>query len=250
MFTSGFKLPVTSSSPHNSVVSPTHNTWNQHPPESMPWGPLPQHRVTRFSGELDTQSSCTAVSNEPMLLWNTPQENWKLMPLASPIKRKIEDPCEEQVRKQLITEDKISAHLSQLQIGCPTVEHTNCRLDNMEEDSTPTTTCLEGLKIDSCSKLVLSEEILNFQRENSIPASLLENFNKPSMAVVLWQPRNTVHQLVTSSTEEQSCRAALEENPSNGLELHEDESNNNEPIDNFNLNEMASQSDLEMDDDL
>jgi hypothetical protein len=51
----------------------------------------------------------------------------------------------------------------------------------MEEDSTPTTTCLEGLKIDSCSKLVLSEEILNFQRENSIPASLLENlyvFNK------------------------------------------------------------------------
>ncbi len=45
----------------------------------------------------------------------------------------------------------------------------------MEDDSTLTTTSLEGLKIDSCSKLVLSEEILNFQRENSIPASLLEN---------------------------------------------------------------------------
>lgn len=43
------------------------------------------------------------------------------------------------------------------------------------EDDTTTTTCLEGVKIDSCSKLVLSEEILNFQRENSIPASLLES---------------------------------------------------------------------------
>jgi hypothetical protein len=48
MFTSGFKLPVTSSGTHNTVVPPTPKTWNQHPPESMPWGPLPQHRVTRL----------------------------------------------------------------------------------------------------------------------------------------------------------------------------------------------------------
>jgi|688.fasta_scaffold356997_1 hypothetical protein len=43
------------------------------------------------------------------------------------------------------------------------------------EDDTINTTCLEGVKIDSCSKLVLSEEILNFQHESSIPASLLES---------------------------------------------------------------------------
>ena len=51
--------------------------------------------LIRFSGELDSSQSCTAVSNEPMLLWDTPQENWKLMPLSSSIKRKIEDPCDE-----------------------------------------------------------------------------------------------------------------------------------------------------------
>ena len=35
--------------------------------------------------------------------------------------------------------------------------------------------CLDGLKIDAGSKLVLSEEIRQFQCENSIPPSLLES---------------------------------------------------------------------------
>lgn len=76
------------------------------------------------------------------------------------------------------------------------------------------------------------------------------------MAVVLWQPRSAVHQLVdrdASPCEEQSRSLrseALEGNSSNDLELiNEEESNNNEPINNFNMND-EHQLDLEMDDDL
>ena len=46
------------------------------------------------------------------------------------------------------------------------------RLDDMDEDDG---NCLDGLKIDAGSKLVLSEEIRQFQCENSIPPSLLES---------------------------------------------------------------------------
>lgn len=42
----------------------------------------------------------------------------------------------------------------------------------MEEDNG---TCLDGIKIDAKSKIVLSDEIRHFQQENSIPPSLLEN---------------------------------------------------------------------------
>ncbi|XP_057375138.1 uncharacterized protein LOC130696079 [Daphnia carinata] len=250
MFTSGF--PIIPPNSNNPVVSAALNSWNQHPPESMPWSSLPHHRVTRFSGELDAQEPC-AAQTESLSAWNTLQDNWKLIPLPSPLKRKIDEPSEEQVRKQLITEDKISAHLSQLQICSSTSEQP--RLDAMEDDST-TIISSDSLKIDACSKLILSDEIRNFQHENSIPQCLLENFNRPSMAVVLWQPRSDVHQLVernASPCEEQSrslASEALEGNPTNDLELiNEEESNNNEPINNFNLNDQH-QPDLEMDDDL
>lgn len=76
------------------------------------------------------------------------------------------------------------------------------------------------------------------------------------MAVVLWQPRNTVHQLLrdmgasTSSSRPNTER--IDENPNDDVEIAEDDSNNNEPISNYNLNEVVrlQQPDLEMDDDL
>lgn len=76
------------------------------------------------------------------------------------------------------------------------------------------------------------------------------------MAVVLWQPRSTVHELVdrdSSSSADQArslASDALERNSPNDLELiNEEESNNNEPINNFNLDDGPAL-DLEMDDDL
>lgn len=77
---------------------------------------------------------------------------------------------------------------------------------------------------------------------------------KPSMAVVLWTPRNTVDHLLRDISapagqpdrlDERTERSAQE----NDIELLEDDSNNNEPISNFNLNE-PNLPDLEMDDDL
>lgn len=115
MFTSDF--PVTSpKNIHNSVVPTTHNTWTQQPPEYMPWGLLPQQRVTRlpinfnnkwkmsnnnnylicllnirFSGEPDEQP-CSV--QEPLGFWNAHPDIWKSVTCPSPVKRKIEDPIE------------------------------------------------------------------------------------------------------------------------------------------------------------
>lgn len=70
------------------------------------------------------------------------------------------------------------------------------------------------------------------------------------MAVVLWQPRNTVHDLVrhVNLFPEQSNR--LEENSADDLDLTEEESNNNEPMSNLNLDGSARLQSDEMDDDL
>ena len=83
--------------------------------------------------------------------------------------------------------------------------------------------------------------------------SLLCFSNKPTMAVVLWQPRNIVQDLVRQvrTLPEQSSREPMQENSTNDLELSESEeesNNNHEPMSNLNLRHF--QSDLEMDDDL
>ena len=80
------------------------------------------------------------------------------------------------------------------------------------------------------------------------------------MAVVLWQPRNQVHLLAnTTQQEESTAQPTTErEQPQNNnadIEILEDDSNNNEPINDFNLdggNQRNSLEpvDLDMDEDL
>lgn len=76
------------------------------------------------------------------------------------------------------------------------------------------------------------------------------------MAVVLWQPRPDVHQLlqeVNKQEEESSSSESniVERSSEADLDITEDDSNNNEPMNNFNLDDVNTrQSDLEMEDDL
>lgn len=80
------------------------------------------------------------------------------------------------------------------------------------------------------------------------------------MAVVLWQPRNQVHLLAnTTQQEESTAQSTTErEQPQNNnadIEILEDDSNNNEPISDFNLDRGYQQNslepvDLDMDEDL
>jgi len=165
------------------------------------------------------------------------------------LKRKIQEPNEGQIRKQHITEDKISAHLSQLSLS-PTAEKTKSEL--------LTESLIDGLTDDS--KLVLSQELRRFQQESALPASLLESFARPTMAVVLWQPRNPVSDLLLGNHEPSEAvdNPPREEAP-NVIPMDDlPEDNNNEPINNFNnLNQaMAPQQlapfvdTLDMDEDL
>lgn len=61
------------------------------------------------------------------------------------------------------------------------------------------------------------------------------------MAVVLWQPRNSVQNMIRDINSGSPSRPTTDHDHDGDVEIAEDDSNNNEPISNFNLNEVAVQ---------
>ncbi|XP_069677425.1 uncharacterized protein [Periplaneta americana] len=134
--------------------------WLQVPPSHMPWGiPMAeQPAIVRF----------TAESSSLM----KPAETGGCGFAQS--KRKLESEDMTLPMKQHITEEKMAAHLSQLHIS---PDYTTHQQPEPQEDQQ------QQLK-----RLVLCDEIRKLKQEPILPSSLLARLEKPSMALVLWQP--------------------------------------------------------------
>jgi len=214
------------------MASPPQNDWNHLPPSSLPWGLYSQPRVTKFSGETLSFSK---------------DDSWSLS--NKPQKRKMENFADCNTRKQLITEERISADLSQLSIN--TISSTSAdHLEHLSSEKMDDNIVLpvSKMKINVGAKLVLSEELRRLQQEPCIPTSLLEQHLKPCMAVVLWQPRCNVMTRSPSRTRtNQELRNGAENIVQENNSL-QDDSNNNEPINNNNLDRVIpSQDGMEVD---
>lgn len=133
--------------------------WVHVPPQTMPWG-LP------------------ANAHPPVVRFTAGD----LIPYQShhPVKRKTDLEVELPPPKQLVTEEKMAAHMSNLHISDikpptePGPANISCDDDAMEHERLP--------------RLVVSEEIKKIKTDPIIPQSILSSLEKPKMALVLWQP--------------------------------------------------------------
>ncbi|KAK0167635.1 hypothetical protein PV327_005006 [Microctonus hyperodae] len=175
------------------------STWTQVPPvpsTCASWSitNFPQPHLVRFTGE-NKLASCNPVIHQ---------------------KRKLDvtDITTMRPTKQFISEEKMAAHFSDMHISSnfspipvPSTSHNY----NPE----PLTSSEVQLNINGNSgdlengkgiqpKLVISDELKRLQQETLLPASLLSKLDRPSMALVLWEPPTKILKMFPTRPQLQS----------------------------------------------
>jgi len=232
---------------HTQSINILNDGWNQVPPVYMPWTSLPENQVTRFSGETSVESAVREAPDLRVCPWIPPENRWNT---PKTLKRKSEDGMDtdllnEPIPKQLITEEKITAHLSRLHISGTSAQEQLLPNSTPEPPIPPpqsektSENPLERL-VKGGSRIVLAEEVQNLRQESCIPPALLEHLTRPTMAVVLWQPPGSaVNNIISAVVNRQRRRNGLSEptaQPPAPEPAVEEDSNNNEPMNNFNWN--------------
>ncbi|XP_043482236.1 uncharacterized protein LOC122511193 isoform X1 [Leptopilina heterotoma] len=187
----------------------------QIPQPSMPWSipALQQPDLVRFTGE----------SPQPKGFF-LHQKRKLVMP----------DLVDTRPSKQLITEEKMAAHFQQLHIS-PNSTQT-CNQFNSQEDLEMDSTNLidfEKMKKPQ-AKLILSEELKRLQEEPIIPSSILSKLERPSMALVLWEPPNKHLRIMHTPRNTPSTPIPNSSDDNNNAMSDEEGNNNNETVHDFN----------------
>lgn len=198
--------------------------WGQTPqiPQMyMPWSVpnLQQSQLVKFTGE--KQQLTPAVTNIHQ-------------------KRKLDfpDATEFQQSKQFITEEKMAAHFGNMHISS---SFTSPQIPTTAVSESPTAINSDiELNIDGtsaavddgkCPRLVMSEELKRLQQEPLLPASLLSKLDRPSMALVLWEPPSRHLRMISTR---QSTSPTILSTYTNEEEENNNSNNNNNSIDNNN----------------
>ncbi|XP_021182403.3 uncharacterized protein LOC110370772 [Helicoverpa armigera] len=148
--------------PH-AMPAPTGAPWNV---QGLPWGMSSPPQLVQFTGQhLNSEQKISPVIH---------------------CKRKSLDVEPVIPAKQLITEEKMAAHLNSLHISSEYTPHALASDEVMDVGMEPVTEKLKGHTI------VLSEELKKLQEEPLLPASLIERLEKPHMSLVVWKPRESI----------------------------------------------------------
>ncbi|XP_072750826.1 uncharacterized protein [Anoplolepis gracilipes] len=151
----------------------------QVPPITIPWSvpALQQQELIRFTGE---------TSSGPIVHQ----------------KRKLEAPdiVDMHQNKQFITEEKMTAHFKSLRISSiqeaenpvPSTSASSSSRRQLDMDlDVDGRNAINGEQLPGIHpRLVLSEELKRMQEEPILPSTLLSKLERPSMALVLWEPPN------------------------------------------------------------
>ncbi|XP_078037749.1 uncharacterized protein LOC144470453 [Augochlora pura] len=200
-------------------------------PMSMPWSmsSLQQPKLVRFTG---------GTTFEPILHQ----------------KRKLElsDIVDTRQTKQFITEEKMAAHFKDLHISpnyqpqsppIPSTSVADAQVTSSEElnmDLEVGVTNLGDADVAKSGhpKLILSEELKRIQPEPVIPPSLLSKLERPSMALVLWEPPNKHLRLLSSRLTSTPIPSTSDSNNNS----NNNNNNNNESIPNLNQTVQSNNS--------
>ncbi|XP_051154855.1 putative uncharacterized protein DDB_G0291786 isoform X2 [Leptopilina boulardi] len=185
----------------------------QIPQPSMPWSipALQQPDLVRFTGE-------NPQSKAPLFLHQ---------------KRKLEMPdLVDTPSKQHISEEKMAAHFQQLHISHNSTElNQSCNQFNSQGDLEMDSSNLIDFekKIKPQAKLILSEELKRLQEEPIIPSSILSKLERPTMALVLWEPPNKHLRILHTprNTSTPIPNASNNNNNNNNNAMSDEEGNNN-----------------------
>lgn len=154
--------------------------------------------------------------------------------------------------KQLITEEKIAAHLNGLHISSEFQAHAINqsassssdafsvhvkRNDNPIPISYPATLQDIEEKLKRAQKITVSEVVKRIQDEPLLPAAIIERFEKPCKALVVWQPPQRITDLIVSKSIREQQTSDDETNDNN---------NDDNNSDNNNVEFMDANNDTEM----
>ncbi|KZC12655.1 PREDICTED: ras guanine nucleotide exchange factor Y-like isoform X2 [Dufourea novaeangliae] len=198
----------------------------QVPPISIPWSvpSIQQPELMRFTGG----SSLEPIHHQ---------------------KRKLEasDVVDTRQTKQFITEEKMAAHFKDLHISpnyqslsplpSTSTADTQSVLSkelNMDLDMGTTNTVDSDQTKSRHSKLILSDELKKLQPEPILPSSLLSKLERPSMALVLWEPPSK-HLHILPSRDTPTPIPGVSDNNNNN-----NNNNNNEAIPDLNQTLQSS----------
>ncbi|XP_072934489.1 uncharacterized protein [Epargyreus clarus] len=146
------------------------------------------------------------VPTQPSLVEFTAQQSLDMKP--TPVihcKRKSLDVEPVIPAKQLITEEKMAAHLNSLHISSDFTKHSLACDESMEMSLDPIREKLKGHTI------VLSDEVRKIQEEPLLPAALIERLEKPHMSLVVWKPRENLLEKIKESDEKDGAESPDEE---------------------------------------
>jgi len=147
-------------------------------------------------------------------------------------KRKAEEDQTYVKPKQLITEETMAEHLNGLHISTDFTSHNTAILEDynsdtvsMESDSSSSSpteyqfskTPKQDLeqKLRNAQRITICEEIRKLKNEPAIPHAILSRFERPSSALVLWQPPPKIIDLCTSLSQQYGRKMNDEEQDNN-----------------------------------
>lgn len=143
--------------------------------------------------------------------------------------------------KQLVTEEKMIAHLNSIHISSDYTTHdstedTSCeKIDDSPDDNDQACSVQDiEQKLRQANRITVSDVVRTIRNDPLLPAAILERYERPSKALVLWQPPpQRITDLFTA-------RVTQEANQS------EDESNNNTDS-NVEFEDATSAAEMDLD---
>ncbi|XP_044579275.1 putative uncharacterized protein DDB_G0291608 isoform X1 [Cotesia glomerata] len=216
-------------------------SWSQMPqipPMYMPWSipSMQQSQIMRFTGE------------KPSFVPPAPA------PVPAPVhqKRKLDIPDIPETRptKQFISEEKMAAHFRNMHISSNYNPIPSCS-SSTDYNVQPSTSSQVDLNVENSTlnvengksmhpRLVISEELRRIQQEPLIPTSLLSKFfncrERPSMALVLWEPPSKHLRTFISQAGIQLPPTSANNNEEDNNNNSNNNNNNNNNYNNLNLN--------------
>lgn len=160
--------------------------------------------------------------------------------------------------KQLITEEKVVASLNSLHIS-PDYKQQDQQQANVNEMTATKSDLMSDLeeiaasqsnklcpleldieeKLRRANRITVCEELSKLTEDPILPKAILERFERPSNALVLWQPPKKIAELIVPRNQE--------ENQSNEDEMDDNEMDNFSTVNNNNDNSVDLNYDASMD---
>lgn len=130
--------------------------------------------------------------------------------------------------KQLITDEKMAAHLNGLHISSDYTAHQE--MDEMTNAETPDEThsmfpcSLQDIeeKLKRAQRITVSDVVRKIQDEPLLPAAIMERFEKPCKALVVWQPPQRLTDLIISKATQENENNDDEDAANNNVEFFEE----------------------------